>query len=40
LIRYFIEKDFPCVHRRAADALESPSETFAPPSSFVSKKDR
>jgi hypothetical protein len=40
LIRYFIEKDFPCVHPRAADALESPSETFAPPSSFVSKRDR
>jgi hypothetical protein len=30
LIRYFIEKDFPCIHPRAADALEGPSETFAP----------
>jgi hypothetical protein len=25
LIRYFIEKDFPCIHPRAADALEGPS---------------
>jgi hypothetical protein len=39
LIKYFIEKDFPCVHPRATDALESPSETFAPPSSFVYKED-
>jgi hypothetical protein len=31
LIRYFIEKDFPCIHPRAAEALEGPSETFAPP---------
>jgi hypothetical protein len=40
LIRYFIEKDFPCIHPRAADALEGPSETFAPPPGFVSKEDR
>ena len=37
LIRYFIEKDFPCIHPRAADALEGPSETFAPPPGFVAK---
>jgi hypothetical protein len=40
LIRYFIEKDFPCVHPRAADALESPSETFAPPPGFVPDDDQ
>jgi len=40
LIRYFIEKDFPCIHPRAADALEGPSETFAPPPGFVSKEHR
>lgn len=39
-IRYFIEKDFPCVHPRPADALESPSETFSPPPGFVSKEDQ
>ena len=39
-IRYFIEKDFPCVHPRPADALESASETFAPPTGFVSKEDQ
>ena len=25
---YFIEKDFPCLHPRAMDALEAPTETF------------
>jgi hypothetical protein len=40
LIRYFIEKDFPCIHPRAADALEGSSETFAPPPGFVVKEDR
>ena len=40
LIGYFIEKDFPCIHPRAADALEGPSETFAPPPGFVSDEDR
>jgi hypothetical protein len=39
LIRYFIEKDFPCIHPRA-DALEGSSETFAPPPGFVVKEDR
>ena len=40
LIRYFIEKDFPCIHPRAADGVEDPSETFAPPPGFVSREDR
>lgn len=26
---YFIEKDFPCIHPRALDALEAATETFA-----------
>src|SRR5689334_5613183 len=30
-LRYFIEKDFPCAHPRAADALEPQGETFPPP---------
>ncbi|MDX1933226.1 MAG: hypothetical protein SFU56_11520 [Capsulimonadales bacterium] len=35
-LRFFIEKDFPCVHPRPSEAQEE-SETFAPPSGF---KDR
>ncbi len=35
--RYFIEKDFPCVHPRAAGAQEE-SETFAPPPGFEELK--
>ena len=38
-IRYFIEKDFPCIHPRAADALEVPSETFSPPPGLISDQD-
>src|SRR4028119_315847 len=30
-LRYFIEKDFPCAHPRAADALEPDAENFEPP---------
>ena len=40
LIRYFIEKDFPCIHPRAADAPEGPSETFPLPPGFVAEEDR
>jgi hypothetical protein len=36
--RYFIEKDFPCIHPRTADALEDPTETFAAPPHFADKK--
>jgi hypothetical protein len=37
-IRYYIEKDFPCVHPRAAEAQEPPTETFAPPEEFEERK--
>ncbi len=33
-VRYFVEKDFPCVHRGAPEALEVESETFTPPKGF------
>jgi hypothetical protein len=36
-LRYFIEKDFPCAHPRAADALEPASETFAPSTDFLER---
>lgn len=38
-VRYFVEKDFPCTHPRAADALEPESETFAPPPGFEARKN-
>ncbi len=38
-LRYFIEKDFPCAHPRAADALEPQSETFLPPAGFEERKN-
>jgi hypothetical protein len=38
-LRYFIEKDFPCAHPRAAEALEEPTETFAPPPGFEERKN-
>ena len=37
-LRYFIEKDFPCAHPRAGEAMEAPSETFAPPPGFEERK--
>ena len=37
-LRYFVEKDFPCAHPRAADAMEKPSETFNPPPGFEARK--
>jgi len=37
-VRYFIEKDFPCVHPRALEAMEPPSETFSPPTDFAERK--
>jgi hypothetical protein len=33
LLRYYIEKDFPCVHPRPAEAQED-TETFTPPVTF------
>ena len=37
-LRYFIEKDFPCAHPRAADALEPETETFMAPVDFAARK--
>jgi hypothetical protein len=33
-LRYYIEKDFPCVHPRPPEAAEPESETFLPPAGF------
>jgi hypothetical protein len=38
-LRFFIEKDFPCAHPRAAGALEPATETFAPPADFEERKN-
>ena len=38
LLRYFIEKDFPCAHPRVADVMEPPGDTFNPPADFESRK--
>ena len=37
-IRYFIEKDFPCAHPRAAESLEPLTETFDAPGGFARRK--
>jgi len=37
-LRYFIEKDFPCAHPRAADAIEPDTENFEPPPDFIARK--
>ena len=37
-IRYFVEKDFPCVHTRAKESLEMPTETFIAPGDFERRK--
>jgi hypothetical protein len=34
--RYFLEKDFPCVHPRPPEATET-TETFAPPEGFAER---
>ena len=39
-LRYYIEKDFPCVHPRASNALEPPTEAFAAPPGFADRKDK
>ena len=38
VLRYYVEKDFPCVHKPAPEAGEAPSETFTPPSGFEARK--
>jgi hypothetical protein len=37
-VRYFIEKDFPCMHPRPMDAHEPETETFEAPAHFVEEK--
>jgi hypothetical protein len=37
-LRYYVEKDFPCTHPRAAEALEPATETFAAPQGFEERK--
>lgn len=37
-LRYYVEKDFPCVHKPAPEAGEGASETFVPPSGFEARK--
>ena len=38
VFRYYIEKDFPCIHPRAGDAMEEPTETFLTPPHFSERK--
>jgi hypothetical protein len=38
-LRYFIEKDFPCAHPRAADSQEPSSETFHPSADFPQRNE-
>jgi len=37
-LRYYVEKDFPCVHPRAIDAQETPTESFPEPDGFRERK--
>ena len=37
-LRYYVEKDFPCAHPRAAEAREPATETFAAPQGFEERK--
>lgn len=37
-LRFFIEKDFPCVHPRALEAAEPATETFPAPEGFAERK--
>lgn len=37
-LRYYVEKDFPCVHKPAPEVGEGVSETFTPPSGFEARK--
>jgi hypothetical protein len=36
--RFLVEKDFPCVHPRPAEALEPVTETFDAPAGFAERK--
>lgn len=37
-LRYFVEKDYPCVHPSAAEAQETVTETFNVPQDFEKRK--
>ena len=39
-IRYVIEKDFPCAHPRAVNAMEPVTETFSAPPDFEARKNK
>jgi len=39
-LRFFVEKDFPCLHPRPSGAVEAPEETFDAPSDFASRHCR
>jgi len=36
-LKYFVEKDFPCVHPKPEEAKDLSTETFAPPSGFAER---
>ena len=38
-LHYFVEKDFPCAHPRAAEGPESAAETFEAPTGFKTRKN-
>jgi hypothetical protein len=38
-LRYWVEKDFPCAHPRAAEASEPTTETFDAPDGFEQRKN-
>ena len=37
-VRYYIEKDFPCVHPRTSETMEPSTETFPAPEGFEQRK--
>ena len=38
-LRFYVEKDFPCVHPRAAESREPATPTFEAPSGFEQRKN-
>ena len=38
ILRYYVEKDFPCVHKPAPEAPQQRAETFTPPAGFEARK--
>jgi len=39
-VRYFVEKDFPCLHPRPSEVLPGEGETFAPTASFLARAEQ